>query len=300
MARNYAQVRVSIWQDDDFRTLPVEAQHLYFLLLTSPTLNLAGVSDWRPERIASLADNWTPDDVRDAAYILGARRYILTDESTEEVLVRTLVKHDGILRNPKTAVGMVSAWTGTYSKRLRAAVAGEVQKLADGVSESVRRVIAPLLDYQSDWVSDDQSAGVSVLVSLPPQPQPQPATSNLQPSELRPDVADILDHLDRCIIANGAKKPSRTKGNLTAARLLIDRDGKTVDEIHRVINWATSDSFWRSNILSMSKLRAKWDQLYLKSTNARPASRGNLTEWEADFTPIPTRPRVVGGTEWEQ
>ena len=189
MARNYAQVRVSIWQDDDFRSLPVEAQHLYFLLLTSPTLNLAGVGDWRPERIASLAGDWTPDDVRAAACTLSDRSYILTDESTEEVLVRTLVKHDGILRNPKTSAGMVSAWTGTYSKRLRAAIACEVQKLSDEVSESVGRAIVPLLDYQSDWVwddpsarvSDDPSARVSVRVALPPQPQPQPATNIQQP-----------------------------------------------------------------------------------------------------------------------
>ena len=46
--RDYAQVRLSIWNDDDFRELSPAAQWLYFLLLTHPTLTSAGVGDWRP------------------------------------------------------------------------------------------------------------------------------------------------------------------------------------------------------------------------------------------------------------
>lgn len=84
-------------------------------------------------------------------------------------------------------------------------------------------------------------------------------------SELRPDVDGLLDHLDDCIAANGAKVPSRTKANLNAARLLIDRDGRDPDEARQLITWATSDDFWRSNILSMVKFREKYDQLRLRS-----------------------------------
>ncbi len=84
-------------------------------------------------------------------------------------------------------------------------------------------------------------------------------------SELSPDAVTILDLLDARIEENGAKKPSRSKANRDAARLLLDRDGHTVEEVCRVIDWATRDHFWRSNILSMVKLRAKYDQLRLKS-----------------------------------
>ena len=193
MARNYAQIRVSIWQDDDFRALPVEAQHLYFLLLTSPTLNLAGVTDWRPGRLASLASGWTVAALRASAQRLAERRYILTDEATEEVLVRTLVKHDGVLRNPKTAIGMVSAWTGTYSQDIRAAVACEVRTLADEVSDSVRRAIAPVLDYQSDWVWDDQSEQASVQVPVPPTTNNQQPTTNNRAGSRRADALRDFD-----------------------------------------------------------------------------------------------------------
>jgi len=88
----------------------------------------------------------------------------------------------------------------------------------------------------------------------------------------RPDVDAILDALDERIRANGAKVPKRTKANVSAARLLLDADGKTVDQVVRAIDWATTDEFWRSNILSMSKLRAKYDQLVLAAQrNPRPS-----------------------------
>lgn len=46
--------------------------------------------------------------------------------------------------------------------------------------------------------------------------------------------------------------------------LSIRCDGRTLDELERVIRWCQADSFWSSNILSTDKLRAKFDQLWLK------------------------------------
>ncbi len=84
-------------------------------------------------------------------------------------------------------------------------------------------------------------------------------------SPLRVDVAAILDHLDDRIRANGAKVPTRGKTNLDAARLLLDADKRNPAEVHQIIDWATSDDFWRSNILSASTLRRQYDKLRLAS-----------------------------------
>jgi len=46
---------------------------------------------------------------------------------------------------------------------------------------------------------------------------------------------------------------------------LIRLDGQDVQEIEQVIRWCQSDEFWKSNVLSGSKLREKWDQLILKA-----------------------------------
>jgi predicted phage replisome organizer len=47
-------------------------------------------------------------------------------------------------------------------------------------------------------------------------------------------------------------------------RLMMERDKRTYEQIKIVIEWCTKDSFWKSNILSASKLRDKFDQLESK------------------------------------
>ena len=48
---------------------------------------------------------------------------------------------------------------------------------------------------------------------------------------------------------------------------LIRIDGQTATEVERVIDWCQSDSFWKSNILSGTTLRKKWDTLTAKMAN---------------------------------
>jgi len=93
----------------------------------------------------------------------------------------------------------------------------------------------------------------------------QSSSSEVSDETPRPDVEELLDLLDACIEANGMKKPTRTKKNSDAARLLIDKDGYEVKQVAWMIRWATNDEFWRTNILSMSKLREKFDQLKAKA-----------------------------------
>ncbi len=87
----------------------------------------------------------------------------------------------------------------------------------------------------------------------------------------RLDVEQVCRHLADRIEANGSKRPTITKTWRDAARRLIDRDGRSVEQITRAIDWCQDDDFWRSNILSMPKLREKYDQLRLA------AQRGNRT-----------------------
>lgn len=98
--------------------------------------------------------------------------------------------------------------------------------------------------------------------------------------EVSPEVASLLDHLDQRIENNGAKKPTRSKGNIDAMRLLLDRDNRTPEQVRRVIDWATSDAFWKSNILSAAKLREKFDQLLIKAggTSGARAPRADFPE----------------------
>jgi hypothetical protein len=96
---------------------------------------------------------------------------------------------------------------------------------------------------------------------------------------IRPEIIQLLDLLDSEIERNGGKKPSRTKKNIDAARLLLDRDEKTVEQVSAAIRWCQADEFWRANILSMSKLREKYEQL----SQAAKRNRGTVTPIRRDI-----------------
>jgi hypothetical protein len=83
--------------------------------------------------------------------------------------------------------------------------------------------------------------------------------------ELRPDVEAVCAHLADRVAANGSKRPTITAEWRKQARLLIDRDGRTPEQIHRCIDWCQNDPFWSTNILAMPKLRKQYDQLRLKA-----------------------------------
>ncbi|MFG1776635.1 hypothetical protein ACGFIG_09420 [Micromonospora sp. NPDC049048] len=95
------------------------------------------------------------------------------------------------------------------------------------------------------------------------------------PDDDRPDVEQICKHLADRIEANGSKRPAIGKTWRDAARRLIDLDDRSVDQIIRCIDWCQDDPFWRSNVLSMPKLREKYDQLRLAAQRdtARSANR---------------------------
>lgn len=96
-----------------------------------------------------------------------------------------------------------------------------------------------------------------------PEPEPVPDEGTDVPSR-RDDVERLCQHLLARVRANGAKRARVTEAWRTSARLMLDRDGYTEQQVTWLIDKATGDEFWRANILSMPKLRDKADQLRLK------------------------------------
>lgn len=77
------------------------------------------------------------------------------------------------------------------------------------------------------------------------------------------------------MVENGCKPPTITRKWRDAARLMLDRDHRTEQQAHAAIDWCQSDSFWRGNILSLPKLRDKYDQLSMaaqRGSTLRPAT----------------------------
>jgi hypothetical protein len=91
---------------------------------------------------------------------------------------------------------------------------------------------------------------------------PAPAAGELTPPS-RIDVQRVCNHLAVNVRANGAKA-TVTKQWHTEARRLLDLDSRAEAEVHRVIDWATADSFWSSNVLSVPTLRKQYDKLRIR------------------------------------
>lgn len=113
-----------------------------------------------------------------------------------------------------------------------------------------------------------------------PVPVPVPSTSTSEIADaIRPDVEELLDLFDDELSKNGVTKlPKRSKTNRDAIRLMLDRDGRTTDDVAGAIRWAQANEFWRGNILSPSKLREKYETLRAQaSRQPRSSSADNLS-----------------------
>lgn len=129
MAREYARIRISIAGDNHVEQLTPAAQWLYFrILIPDPKLSHCGVTDWRPKRLINKAAGLTLDYIEAAAAELERERFALFDDNTEEVLVRSYLRSEELLRNPKMAVAVADAYLGVASRQLKAAIASEVHR----------------------------------------------------------------------------------------------------------------------------------------------------------------------------
>jgi hypothetical protein len=81
----------------------------------------------------------------------------------------------------------------------------------------------------------------------------------------RADVERLCAHLANRITGNGSKPPTITDKWRTAARLMLDNDHRTEQDIHAAIDWCQTDEFWRGNVLSMPTLRKQYDRLRLQA-----------------------------------
>lgn len=129
MARDRASINTNLWTDQDWRNLPTAEQHLYMMLLSHPTLSYAGVADWRTARLAAMTGDATPESITAAAEGLESARFVFVDPETEEILIRSFLRHDGLLKQPKLSISMVNAYGAIASARIREVVTHELQKL---------------------------------------------------------------------------------------------------------------------------------------------------------------------------
>jgi hypothetical protein len=138
-----------------------------------------------------------------------------------------------------------------------------------------------------DKLSKDKLREVnsSSCLGIQPAPDPCPAPQKAPDTQLVQLLISLMEKNNPNSSILKRLTPKRQEEWIRQCRLLREADGKTADEIEAVIRFSQQDSFWKINILSMPKLREKWDQLWMK---ARKASGGamfdGIKEWLDDET----------------
>ncbi|MEU6057952.1 hypothetical protein [Streptomyces sp. NPDC047097] len=129
MARGHGRILASIWEDDDFLALTQPQQRLYLFLISQPNLNHAGLLPMTLRRWARKAAGLTASELELQLDALAAAGFIVLDDDTEEILIRTFVRNDGVWRMPKVMGAMVSGAMEIESKALRRALVAEMDRI---------------------------------------------------------------------------------------------------------------------------------------------------------------------------
>lgn len=129
MARSHARLLLTIWADPQWRALPHLEQWLYALLISQQSINHAGVLDLTIRKWANLAADVDANMIAVALKNLAARRFLVIDEDTEEVLVRSFIRNDGVVKQPHTLKNALRVATQVVSPAIRAALRAELARV---------------------------------------------------------------------------------------------------------------------------------------------------------------------------
>ncbi|TQM83257.1 hypothetical protein FHX81_5675 [Saccharothrix saharensis] len=193
MARDHARLYVHIWTDPDFIELSAVAKLIYLQLFSQPKLAYSGVLDLAAKRWARAHPDLDLAAVRSALAELDAARFIVVDQETEEVLVRSFIRRDELWKQPNVLRGALRVAFEIVSPILRVALARELRRLPVEVTGP-----APLV------AADELEAGArelpaSVMAAMDTRTARKPATGR---APRREPVADTT--------ANSSANPSGT------------------------------------------------------------------------------------------
>lgn len=129
MARSHARILASIWSDPEWLALPGECQRMYLLLISQHTCTQAGVVALTLRRWASMSGDGQVHVIEAALKELNARRFLVVDEDTEEVLVRSFMRNDGVARQGNVMKAALHAARGVRSHSIRQVLAAELRRI---------------------------------------------------------------------------------------------------------------------------------------------------------------------------
>jgi hypothetical protein len=196
MPRKLGIVQTAIWVDEDFRALTADAQRAYILFLSQPKITNCGVIAYLPRKLARLAADDSPTRLERAVDELAAARFVIVDRDTDELLVRTFVRHDKIESQPKLKAAAIDEFREVESLQIRRILREENPGLFDDIRDP-RPLNQPILEGLTEPLAEGVSQGVDEGVSEPLRvraraapapavaPAPSPAAADLKSTSSR-------------------------------------------------------------------------------------------------------------------
>ncbi len=211
--RTFAKLLCSTWTDDDFLELSDPAMVLYWALVGQPDISPAGIVALTERRWRRYLDGGL-DAVHTALDELTARRYIILDEDTAEVWVRSFIRHDGRLDNSKLAKSVHRAVGDIRSAQLRDACRREYPHVgpdmadrrpiqgrseADHLRRNSTRPPEPVDNPETPGgrAIEGPSKADRCTEARSQEPEPRPAASSREPHHALPDefLGAVIDSI---------------------------------------------------------------------------------------------------------
>lgn len=280
MAPLFFQVYVPFWENARREGWTDDEKQLGLYLLTGPHRNLEGL--FRLPYGYVVEDlGWDEARVEATLSLLVARGFAAYDDTVRVVLIVKGLRFQ-CPKGQKQITGALTSLRAVPATYLMRGLIATAEKHCPDFAASLKKAYPAIPDTPSKPYprTADTSSGVGALRARAREEQEQdvsPSSAIAADEDSRPDIIRLCKVLADLIVANDPKatpNPAQKRWR-TECRLLIDRDGRTVEEVERVMRWALADSFWRSNVLSMPKLREKFGQLKLRMEGNAQAAVGS-------------------------
>ena len=130
MPRLHGRVFCSIWNDEDFRKLTADTQRLFMIALSQSTVSGCGVLPMQISKWSKYACDTDYQMIERALIEADDAGFLIIDQDTEEVLIRSLVRRDEVWKIPNVLKGALRAARAVESQHLRRVLAVELRRLA--------------------------------------------------------------------------------------------------------------------------------------------------------------------------
>jgi hypothetical protein len=222
VARSEARLLFSVWEG--LSDLKSDAARLaYFAVLTDSSLTQCGAGPLRPSKWCKKLQ-WDSKKMELALSELDEQRKIFVDYDTEEVLMRVMVRRDGVAKMPNVLRAALKSAFMIESHRLRKELAVELRTLHDECYADAEGLLREVLD-ECLAVADELEGLQRPRVTVVPEPVTVDEVGEKVPASRCPKHA-AADAKRPCRACGAAKDKARA---WHAARVRAKDDANAVD-----------------------------------------------------------------------